>query len=201
MSAVLEVLIRRGTPTVSGCFDSKLRGSPDGALPWNQSAIDSKSRCATLSRQEDATDMEEEWTFEHTIECAVSSEFAWDFWTNVRNWVLDADVDSVKIQGPFAAGAQGATQSKSSGRIEWRVAEVQPGRAVIEFPAPGVTARFLWTFEEAEGRTRITQRASISADQASPYLESIRRGLQAGIPAGMRKLCEAMQAAARMSAK
>ena len=43
-------------------------------------AIDSKSRCATLSRQEDATDMEEEWTFEHTIECAVSSEFAWDFW-------------------------------------------------------------------------------------------------------------------------
>ena len=75
--------------------------------------------------------MNQEWTFEHTIECSVSSEFAWDFWTNVGNWALDADIDSVEIQGAFVAGAQGVTQSKSSGRIEWRVEELQPGRAVL----------------------------------------------------------------------
>lgn len=56
--------------------------------------------------------MEEEWTFEHTIECSVSSEFAWDFWTNVSNWALDAELDSVDIQGPFVAGAQGVTQAR-----------------------------------------------------------------------------------------
>ena len=143
--------------------------------------------------------MEEEWTFEHTIECSVSSEFAWDFWTNVSNWALDADLDSVEIQGPFVAGAQGVTQSKSSGRIEWRVAELQPGRAVLEFPAPGAVARFIWTFEDAEGKARITQRVSLAGEGVSAYVDTICRGLQAGIPGGMRKLCKAMEAAARTS--
>jgi hypothetical protein len=82
-----------------------------------------------------AIEMNEGWTFEHTIECPVSREFAWSFWTNVRNWALDPDVVSVQIQGPFAAGANGVTQTKSSGRIEWRVAELQFGKAVLEFPA------------------------------------------------------------------
>jgi len=27
--------------------------------------------------------MDEAWVFEHTVECSVSMEFAWDFWTNV----------------------------------------------------------------------------------------------------------------------
>ncbi len=36
----------------------------------------------------------QKWVFEHAIECSVSIQFAWNFWTNVRNWVLDADVDS-----------------------------------------------------------------------------------------------------------
>ena len=27
-----------------------------------------------------------EWTFEHTIECSVSSDFAWKVWTIVENW-------------------------------------------------------------------------------------------------------------------
>ena len=32
------------------------------------------------------------WSFEHTIECDAPVEFAWGFWTQVRNWLLDADV-------------------------------------------------------------------------------------------------------------
>jgi hypothetical protein len=80
--------------------------------------------------------VDEEWTFEHTVECPVSKEFAWNFWTNVSNWTLDADVSSVQLQGPFALGVKGITQTKSAGRIEWLVAELQPGRAVLEFPVP-----------------------------------------------------------------
>jgi hypothetical protein len=29
-------------------------------------------------------------------------QFAWNFWTNVRNWKLDADVDSIELQREFA---------------------------------------------------------------------------------------------------
>lgn len=74
------------------------------------------------------------WWFEYSINCGVTVEFAWSFWTNVNNWALDADVESVEIDGPFVAGARGVTNSKSSGRIEWQIVEAQAGRAVIEFP-------------------------------------------------------------------
>ena len=53
----------------------------------------------------------------------------------MSHWALDADVDSVDIDGPFAAGARGVTNSKSSGRIEWRIVEAHAGKASIEFPA------------------------------------------------------------------
>ena len=138
------------------------------------------------------------WVFEHTIECRVPVEFAWAFWTNVKNWELDADVDSIELQGEFAAGSRGFTNSKSSGRIEWQIMElVGQQRAVIAFPAPGAVARFTWTFEGVQGRTRITQRASLCGEQMAKYADSIGPSLKVGIPEGMRKLCEAMEAAAR----
>ena len=70
--------------------------------------------------------MAEAWVFEHSEECPVSRESAWQFWTTVENWKLDADVESVELTGPFAAGSHGATMTRSSGRIEWRLAEVVP---------------------------------------------------------------------------
>jgi hypothetical protein len=144
--------------------------------------------------------MNQEWTFAHTIECGVSPEFAWNFWTNVRNWALDADIESVELLGTFAAGGRGVTHSKSSGKVEWRILEVIPPRkAVLEFPAPGAVAKFVWTFEDANGRTRITQLATLSGEQMAHYAETIGPALRTGIPAGMRKLCEAMQAAGRAS--
>lgn len=139
-----------------------------------------------------------EWALEHTIECGVSAAFAWDFWTPVGNWALDADVESVELLGSFAAGTRGITHSKSSGRIEWRLAEVvAPTRAVLEFLVPGVEAKFIWTFEEVAGRARITQRASRAGEQIAELAEAIGGALEAGIPAGMRKLCDAMETAAR----
>jgi hypothetical protein len=140
--------------------------------------------------------MEEAWAFEHTVEYAVSKEFAWKFWSDVANWRFDADVISTEIYGPFAAGTCGVTVSKSSGKIEWRIAEVEPGHAAIEFPVPGATARFAWNFSENEGETRISQRASISGERAAEYVAVFAPVLEQGIPAGMQKLCEVMRSAA-----
>ncbi len=143
--------------------------------------------------------MSEILIFEHSIECRVSTAFAWTFWTNVSNWTLDVDVDTVELHGPFAPGTHGLTQSKSLGQIKWRIAEAQPGKAVLEFPALGVLATFTWLFEELDQRTRITQRASFSGEHAAIYAESIGPSLKVGAPAGMRKLCETMEAAASMA--
>jgi hypothetical protein len=135
------------------------------------------------------------WAFEHSIECGVTVQFAWDFWTDIRNWALDADVESIEIDGPFALGARGFTNSKSSGRIEWFVAEARPESAVIEFPLPGARGRFAWTFEDIGGCTRMTQRCTLEGDGAEALAKVVGPSLEAGIPAGMRKLCEAMRQA------
>jgi hypothetical protein len=135
------------------------------------------------------------WDFEHSIECGVTADFAWIFWTNVDHWVLDADVDSVEIHGPFAAGVCGSTNSRSSGHIEWRIAEVGDHRAVIEFPLSGAVGRCVWTFEEAASGTKITQRWTLEGEQAMGYANTVAPSLEAGIPAGMMKLCRAMEEA------
>jgi hypothetical protein len=136
------------------------------------------------------------WSFEHSVDCGVSVKQAWQFWTDVSNWALDADVESVEIDGPFAAGAHGFTLSKSSGRIEWRIAEAEMPRAVIEFPLTGAVGRFAWSFEDVGGRTRITQRCTLEGEQARGYADAIAASLEQGIPAGMQKLCDAMESAA-----
>ena len=135
--------------------------------------------------------MDSVWAFEFSVVCSVSADVAWRYWTNVKNWALDLDVESVALDGPFEAGAHGVTISKSSGKIEWRIAAAQPGRAVLEFPAPGALATFIWTFVDSDGGLRITQRADLSGPDAAKYLD-LAKALEAGIPAGMRRLCDAM---------
>jgi len=141
--------------------------------------------------------LEQACTLEYSMECGVTAEFAWNFWTNVSNWALDADMESVEIDGPFAAGAQGVTNSKSSGRIKWRIVEAQAGRAVIEFPLSGAVARFSWTFEGTGAGARITQCCSLKGEQANTYAKEFGSRLEAVISAGMLKLCVAMERAAQ----
>ena len=111
--------------------------------------------------------MDEVWSYEHSVECPVRAEFAWRFWTDVRNWAMDADVESVKLDGPFASGARGATITRSRGRVEWRLADVEAGRsAIIEFPVEGAVAQVRWIFEDLGERTRLTQRIGLVGEGA-----------------------------------
>jgi uncharacterized protein YndB with AHSA1/START domain len=68
---------------------------------------------------------------------------------------------------------------------------------VIEFPLSGAVGRFVWTFEDTSGFTRITQHCTLQGEQADAYVKAVAAGLEAGIPAGMKKLCRKMEDAAR----
>src|ERR1700758_2496877 len=100
---------------------------------------------------------------------------------DVRNWTLDADVESVELYGEFTRGTRGVTLSRTSGRIEWLIAEAQPGRAGLEFAAPGAMAIFVWTFADERGGTKVTQRVSLLAEQAAQYVNSFGRDLEVGM--------------------
>ena len=138
--------------------------------------------------------MGETYSFEHSIECPVSKEFAWRYWTEVSNWAFDGDIESIVLHGPFVAGTYGTTLSRSSGRIEWVLRDVRAGQsAVIEIPVPGGGALFKWVFEDIDEATRITQRLRIDGENARGLGEI----LQSGVPAGMQKLCENLCRAAK----
>lgn len=137
--------------------------------------------------------MEPVWRFEHTVVCPVPIDVAWKFWTHVENWKIDADLESVSIDGPFAQGTRGRTVSKASGPIEWKLASVDGYAAIIEVDAGDALARFHWSFSGEDSATRITQRVTISGEQARELADIFGPSLAAGIPAGMQKLCTAMQ--------
>jgi hypothetical protein len=135
--------------------------------------------------------------FQYSVECGVQVPFAWNFWTNVSNWALDTDIESVEINGPFVVGARGVTNSKSSGRMQWRIVEAAIGKAIIEFPLSGAIGQFAWTFEQCPRGCRITQLCTLKGDEAEAYAKAVGPTLEAGIPAGMRRLCAAIEAAGR----
>ncbi len=58
------------------------------------------------------------WKFEYSVECEAPRDFAWRFWTHVDNWKLDSDVDSVQLDGPFAAGSRGATKVRNGDSVD-----------------------------------------------------------------------------------
>jgi hypothetical protein len=142
------------------------------------------------------------WTFEHSVECKVHRDFAWQFWTNVSNWAMvDSSVEWASIDGPFRSGATGSTKSRGGKAVHWRVEDAQPGSgATVLIHVSGAAMRSVWRFEDSEhGRTRITQRASIEGERAEDYAPTFGPQLEREMPAGMLKLAEAMERAAANS--
>ena len=155
--------------------------------------IGGRTGAHALPHNERMVQDEPAWAFEFAVDCKVTLEFAWNFWTNVKNWAFDSDIESVELDGPFATGTRGLTHSTRVGRIEWRIVEVRPGKAVIEFPLSGAAGQFVWTFEDVAGCTRITQRCTLQGEQADIYAKAFGPDLEAGIPVGLTKLCRMMQ--------
>jgi hypothetical protein len=136
------------------------------------------------------------WSFEHFVECNVDRNFAWQFWTNVSNWpVVDSSAESVTLDGPFQSGAKGNTKARGGETFHWQIEEVQDGHsAIIVIFVPGAALRCAWKFQDSGiHATRITQQAAIVGDRAQEYVPAAAPELEKTIPAGMRKLAEAME--------
>jgi hypothetical protein len=142
------------------------------------------------------------YTFTHSVECLVGKEFAWGFWAEIENWAaVDPAVESVRLDGPFAAGARGETRMRGGGPVEWRLAEVNEEHgAVVEVSLPGASMKFALTFEKSgEGVTRITQRVTLEGERADDYAEGMKM-VEQNIPEGMRRLSEAIAKASTEAA-
>ena len=134
------------------------------------------------------------WSFQHSVECNASREFAWQFWTNFSNWsVVDPSVESVTLDGPFATGTKGTTKPSGMDLVVWELIDVlEYHSAVIEIPAPGAVLKSVWSFEDTDdGGTLMTQRASIEGERADDYAAMCAM-MEQGMPQAMRRMAEAI---------
>jgi hypothetical protein len=134
------------------------------------------------------------WETGHTVEARASVEFAWRYWTDVRNW--DDPPARFEFSGPFVAGARGLTHLPGQMPLEWFVRDVTPGSsATIEIPADGAAMTFEWRFEPlGEERTRLTQRIVLQGENAQSYLV-YAKALEENLPYGMKKMASAIERA------
>ncbi len=134
------------------------------------------------------------WETRHSVEAKANVEFAWGYWTDVRNW--DDPPARFEFAGPFVAGARGLTHLPGQPAIEWFVRDVAAGTAAtLEIPAEGATVSFQWRFERVgEGRTLLTQRIFLRGEKAESYL-SYAKALEENLPIGMKKMASAIEAA------
>lgn len=132
------------------------------------------------------------WETRHSVEVQADVEFAWRYWTNVRNW--DDPPARFEFAGPFVESARGLTHLPGQPPIEWYVRNVKPGSAAtIEIPADNAAMSFEWMFESAgEGRTQLTQRIVLRGENAQSYLE-YAKVLDENLPIGMKKTASAIE--------
>jgi hypothetical protein len=134
------------------------------------------------------------WETRHSVETRANVEFAWQYWSNVKNW--DDPPARFEFEGPFLNGARGLTHLPGQPPIEWFIRDVTVGSvATVEIPADGASLSFEWRFEPVgEGRTQLTQRITLRGEKAANYL-SYAKVLEENLPVGMKKMASAIEAA------
>src|SRR5260370_37996434 len=97
------------------------------------------------------------WTFQYSIECNTSREFAWRYWTDISNW--DDPPARFELDGPFEVGSQ-LTTTLPDQTYHSIIRDVDPDRsATIEMQLTESVRSSRCAFEDpTESRTRIAQR-------------------------------------------
>ena len=73
------------------------------------------------------------WSSEHTIEADVRAERIWEVWADVPRWPeWNADIESISIDGPFAAGSTVAMTPRGQETVELRIAEARDAELFVD---------------------------------------------------------------------
>jgi hypothetical protein len=134
------------------------------------------------------------WMFQYSLDCSTPRQVAWRHWTNINNW--NEPAASIHLDGPFDTGAR-LTTSLPGQTLHSVIREVIKGsrrdEAIIDIQLPGAILSCHWTFETvSEDRTRITQRMTLSGENA-PALVAQARTLEKSTPEGMERLVAAIE--------
>ena len=135
------------------------------------------------------------WEIEHCVATDASREFAWNFMTDVRNW--DDPPARFELAGAFETGARGTTLLPEQSPTQWRVHDVKPRLSYsIVTELEGAVLSFEWRFDPiSDDRAKLTQRITLSGEDASRHIEGIRAAFESTLAAGMEKIATSIAAA------
>ncbi|MFQ6144223.1 polyketide cyclase [Streptomyces seoulensis] len=136
------------------------------------------------------------WTYEHSIETDAAPEAIWGLWADVVNWgTWNADIASIRISGPFAAGAEIVMTPAGDDPVHLLVAEAVPGELFVdEARFGGLLLRTVHRLGPGEGpRTRVTYRMEITGAGADEVGPQIGPGITADWPETMAALVKLAQ--------
>jgi hypothetical protein len=134
---------------------------------------------------------------DYSVEADVSPTFAWRFRSDVANW--NDPPAEFALDGPFEEGSYGTTLMPGQEPLQWRVAEVRPGKSfVLEMQFERAKLTFEWRFDAlTENRTRLTQQIVLAGDNAKAYAGQVEAGFGPNLPDGMRRTAAEIAAAER----
>jgi hypothetical protein len=116
------------------------------------------------------------WSVEHSIDTSAGPAEIWRLWADVRGWpAWNGDIESIKLEGPFAAGSRILMTPIGDETVELRIAEaVEPELFVDEAELGEIVVRTIHRVRRVDGgRARVTYRMEITgpdADTIGPQL-------------------------------
>jgi len=131
----------------------------------------------------------------HSVEVEIPLEFAWNHRTNIENW--NDPPALFALDGPFARGARGTTLLPEQPPIHWTIAELTPLQSFdIEMQLDRAVLGFEWRFQAlSERTTRITQKITLSGDNASAYRTQVENAFSKNLADGMKRIAAELTAA------
>lgn len=133
------------------------------------------------------------WACQCSVEVDVPPRFAWEFLTNIANWV-DPPAE-FELDGPFAPGTRGTTRMPGQPPRSWVITDVQPessftSEMLLEEGASFIAIRRFDALPN--GRTMWTQRLELCGENATTYVEGCKAGFEPTLEPGMKRIAERM---------
>ena len=94
------------------------------------------------------------------LDTSAAPEAVWRIWSQPEGWPeWNPDIESLKLDGPLAAGVTGRMRTKRGGEHPIRFESVDAGRSfqLATAPMPGTTFHFRCAIEPAGGGSRVSQ--------------------------------------------
>jgi len=125
------------------------------------------------------------WDYEHSVETSAALEGIWRRWADVATWPeWNADIEEVRLDGPFAAGSMITMTPKGQEPVVLRIVEAVPDSSFTdEADFGGTLIRTQHRVERLDGgRTRIVYRTEITGPEADTLGPEIGPAITADFP-------------------